>query len=83
MVKPGAQASEEVRAALEADMDLLRCQLDEASEGNQQMNALEADLARLQEQCQQLQTTKSEAETDFEVCAACWPLTIWHLAPPQ
>ena len=61
------QASEEVRLALEADVERLRGQLDEASDSVQQMGALEAQLARLQEQCQQLQAENSEAETENQV----------------
>ena len=61
------QASEEVRTALEADVDRLRGQLDEAFDRVQQMGALEAQVAGLQEQCQQLQTEKSEAEAEYQV----------------
>lgn len=66
------QASEEVRLALEADVERLRGQLDEACDRVQQMGALQAQVARLQEQCQQLQTKKSEAEDVYQArCAAC------------
>ena len=56
--------------ALETDVESLRGQLDEASDRLQQMGALQAQVARLQEQCNQLQTEKSEAEIQLQVCAA-------------
>ena len=61
-------------------MERLRGRLDEASDRLQQMGALEAQLARLQEQCQQLQAEKSEAETEFKVCMACQSQAMWPWA---
>ncbi len=62
------QANEEVRLALETDIERLRAELTDASVRTQQMGALEEELASLQEQCQQLQTEKSEAEAEMRVC---------------
>ena len=76
------QASEEVRLALETDVERLRGQLDEASTSVQQMGPLQAQVARLQEQCQQLQTENSEAETENQVRrAASCPLARGALKP--
>ena len=62
------QANEEVRLALETDIERLRAELTDASVRTQQMGALEEELASLQEQCQQLQTEKAKAEAEMRVC---------------
>ena len=61
------QASDEVRTALEADVERLRVQLDDAAIRAQQMGTLEEQVALLQEQCERLQGDKSAAELEMQV----------------
>ena len=56
-----------MRVALEADVERLRVQLDDAAIRTQQMGALAEQVALLQEQCKRLQGDKSSAAIELQV----------------